>query len=396
MSAAHVYSCSPVVDNGDLDDLDDRDDGEDKAHCACAVFGVFNCPAAASSTVYYGLHALQHRGQECAGIASLQWDAARGRHRAQIKKDFGLVLDVFNDQTLFTTLLTGSAAVGHTRYSTSGSDASPHNIQPFMVNYKHGNLMLAHNGNVSNAATLRRTQIDDKGVLFQSTSDSELVLHLMAQSSKRTPTEQLLDALQQLEGAFSFIILTDECMYGVRDPNGFRPLCLGRLDVADKDGNGPAYCLASETCAFDLIGATYVRDVEPGEVVKITTAGCRGGGAFESFRVPARFAPVSPCIFEYVYFSRPDSMVFGQLVDTVRHRTGEHLAFEHPVPRVAPNEVCATFAVRTLETGHSTNIHFPPPPSLHPPHSHRSRLCPCPTLPISRRLAMRRRARRWV
>eukprot|EP00455_Lapot_gusevi_P007397 TRINITY_DN1315_c0_g6_i1.p1 TRINITY_DN1315_c0_g6~~TRINITY_DN1315_c0_g6_i1.p1 ORF type:complete len:520 (+),score=165.27 TRINITY_DN1315_c0_g6_i1:89-1648(+) len=310
------------------------DDDESKPKCNCAIFGIFNCQSDASQMVYYGLHALQHRGQESAGIVSFNYDVSKRKSVAHMKKGFGLVLDVFNDPSVFTQLV-GTSAIGHTRYSTSGSDASPHNIQPFLVNYKLGHLAVAHNGNISNSIRLRR-QFIEQGTLFHSTSDSELVLHFMAHSEQKTQTEQLLDALENLEGAYSFLILTETCLYAVRDPNGFRPLVLGRLGDPNQEG-GAAYVLASETCAFDLIGATFVREIEAGEVLAIDKAGCEAGGRFQSHRLPQRFG-VSPCVFEYIYFARPDSMVFGELVNAVRHCTGLELAREFPVPAVGEDD----------------------------------------------------------
>ncbi len=299
----------------------------------CGIFGIFNMPDAARLT-YYGLHALQHRGQESCGIVTSTYDENRQRRIMPMHKDFGLVLDVYEDSQIFNTKLLGDAAIGHTRYSTSGSSANRANIQPFRVQYKGGNLALAHNGNLSNARELRRAFIE-RGTLFQSTSDSELVLHLIAQSRRHKQIDQILNALMQIEGAFSLVILTDDSLIAVRDPNGFRPLALGRYGDAGQNGK-TAYCVASETCAFDLIGATYLRDIEPGEILVIDREGCQTG-EFKSFHLPSRHG-ISQCIFEYVYFSRPDSKIYGEMVDKVRRKIGKQLAHDAPPPEVPAEE----------------------------------------------------------
>lgn len=295
----------------------------------CGIFGIYNAPDAARLT-YYGLHALQHRGQESAGIVTSTYDEVKQRQVMPAHKDFGLVLDVFQDPKIFRNKLLGDAAIGHDRYSTSGSSNNRANIQPFVVHYKGGNIALAHNGNLSNARELR-SAFRDRGTLFQTTSDSELILHLIAQSRRHKQIDQIKDALAQLEGAFSLVILTDESLIAVRDPNGFRPLALGRIDNADTPG-GVAYCIASETCAFDMIEAEYVRDVEPGEILIIDRKGCETGN-FTSYRLNQQHG-VSQCVFEYVYFSRPDSKIFGEMVDKVRRKIGKQLAYDAPVPTV--------------------------------------------------------------
>ncbi len=296
----------------------------------CGIFGILGAPDAARHT-YYGLHALQHRGQESSGIVTSTFDEARQQPAMLAHKDFGLVLDVFGDPRLFETTLLGEAAIGHNRYSTSGAAANRANIQPFVVHYRKGNLALSHNGNLSNARELRKS-FSERGTLFQTTSDSELILHLAAQSRREKQIDQIIDALTQVEGAFSLVLLTDDALIAVRDPNGFRPLALGRLD---QEG-APAYCVASETCAFDLIGAEYVRDVEPGEILVIDREGC-ATGEFTSYELPRRHG-VSQCIFEYVYFSRPDSKIYGEMVDKVRREIGRQLAREAPVPDVPDGE----------------------------------------------------------
>jgi len=293
----------------------------------CGVFGIFNASEAARLT-YFGLHSLQHRGQESAGIATLTYDERKKRHIMPIHKGFGLVLDVFTDPSLFETKLLGSSAIGHNRYSTSGSADNPANIQPFVVRYRDGNLAIAHNGNLTNTRELRARFVEE-GTLFQTGTDSELVLHLIAHSSKKKPVDQVIDALNQVEGAYSMVLLTDHGLIAARDPNGFRPLALGRLGDPDSP-DGASYCVASETCAFDIIGAEYIRDVEPGEVVVINRESA-SKGTFESYRLDTT-GGVHQCIFEYIYFARPDSMVFGEMTDKVRRKIGKQLAHEAPVP----------------------------------------------------------------
>ena len=295
----------------------------DKPHDYCGIFGVFGHPEASILT-YYGLHALQHRGQESAGIVTSTYDESRGRKIMPMHRGFGLVLHVFRKEKMFSSSLVGDAAIGHNRYSTSGSSKNPANIQPFRVHHRGGNLVIGHNGNLSNARELR-ARFTEEGVLFQSTSDTELILHLISHSRKEGRIERILDALRQIRGAYCLVLLTDEELIAVRDPNGFRPLALGR-----KDG---AWVVASETCAFDIIGAEYVRDVEPGEVVVIDRKALQ-----EELR--SHWLPREPetgssqCIFEYVYFSRPDSRIFGENVDKIRRALGKRLAIEHPVDQV--------------------------------------------------------------
>lgn len=297
----------------------------------CGIFGIFNA-ADAARNIYYGLHALQHRGQESSGIVTSTFDERKKRPIMPVHKGAGLVLDVFADSSLFESKLLGASGIGHNRYSTSGAADNAANIQPFVVHYHDGNLALAHNGNISNARELRHS-FSERGTLFQTTTDSELILHLIAQSRRKKQIDQIIDALTQLEGAFSLVMLTDESLIAVRDPNGFRPLALGRLDKA---GQPVSYCIASETCAFDLIGATYVRDVAPGEILIIDREGVEGG-EFKSYQLPQHHG-VSQCVFEYVYFSRPDSKVFGEMVDKVRRKIGKQLAHDSPVPRIAEDE----------------------------------------------------------
>jgi amidophosphoribosyltransferase len=277
---------------------------DDHFHDHCGVCGVFGHPEAAK-LAYLGLYALQHRGQESAGIVSS--DAAS----LHLQKSMGLVQEIFQPAVL--ARLPGSAAVGHTRYSTAG-DTSLLNAQPIVIDCNKGQLAVAHNGNLTNAGKCRRA-LEHRGSIFQTTSDTEVIVHLVARSAARNLQGALGDALNQVEGAYSLLVLTREELYAVRDPRGFRPLCLGRL--------GGAWIVASETCAFDLIGAEYVREIEPGEMLRISKSG------LESLH----FAPEKQhqhCIFEHVYFARPDSLVFGRSVDTSREMLGRLLAREHP------------------------------------------------------------------
>jgi amidophosphoribosyltransferase len=293
----------------------------------CGIFGIINSPLAARQT-YYGLHALQHRGQEAAGIVTITYDEVRQRTMMLSHKDFGLVTDAFKQDKLFEDKLLGDTAIGHTRYSTSGSATNGSNIQPFVVHYRGHNLAVAHNGNLSNADPLRK-RLDHNGTLFQSTSDTEIILHLIAQSRQYHQLDQILDALSEIEGAFSLLLMTDNQLIAVRDPHGFRPLMLGKLK-ATLPNQEDAYCVASESCAFDLIGAEFVRDLEPGEVLVLDKAGCITGNFKSLHLAPAE--KKSPCIFEYVYFSRPDSRIFGTMVDKVRRNLGKKLAQEAPAP----------------------------------------------------------------
>lgn len=293
----------------------------------CGIFGIFNAENAANH-IYLGLHALQHRGQESAGIVTSVYDESRKKMVMPVHKGNGLVLDVFKKPSVFTSKLLGTSGIGHNRYSTSGAANKRANIQPFVVQYRDGNMALAHNGNLSNARELR-TSFIERGTLFQSTSDTELILHLVAQSTRRQQADKIIDALGQVEGAFSLVFLTDQALIAVRDPNGFRPLALGIMEEAGPNGT-KAYCVASETCAFDLVGAEYVRDVEPGEILIIDRKGAETG-EFQSYHL-ARNTGISQCIFEYVYFSRPDSKIFGEMVDKVRRKIGKELAHDAPVP----------------------------------------------------------------
>jgi amidophosphoribosyltransferase len=271
----------------------------------CAVVGIFDHEQA-SKLAYFALHALQHRGQEAAGISSGDGE------RLHTIKDRGLVMQVFDEQKLDT--LKGHMAIGHTRYSTAGDD-SILDAQPVHANYDLGQLSIVHNGNLTNAKEVRDALIE-KGAIFQSSMDTENLIHLIAKSDQRKLKDRIIDAVKRIEGAYSLIFLSRSKMFAMRDRFGFRPLCLGRI------GNG--YVVASETCAFDLIGAEYIREVEPGELL-----------IFEKDRPPKSIKVYDPtpkhCIFEYVYFARPDSMVFGKNVYAKRKNMGVELAKEKPI-----------------------------------------------------------------
>jgi len=291
----------------------------DKPLCNCGVVGVYNHPQASYLT-YLALHALQHRGQESAGIAASRESASRpGTRKFALHKAHGLVLDIFSDEKILAHDLRGDAAIGHNRYSTTGSNVKRANIQPFYVSTANlGNLALAHNGNLTNTLTLRR-DLSNQGALFQTSTDSELILHLIARSREDTTVLRIRDALRQARGAYSITILTDEGLIAARDPHGFRPLCIGKKD----DG----YVVVSETCALDTISATYVRDVHPNEIVVIDQETIRTG-EIKSYMIDDITPKPAYCIFEYVYFSRPDSHIFGHSVDKVRRKLGKRLAEE--------------------------------------------------------------------
>lgn len=283
----------------------------DKLHEECGVFGVFGHPEAAHLT-YLGLYALQHRGQEGSGIVAYDGEQFR------IEKGLGLVNDLFSEDKLRP--LTGSLAIGHVRYSTAGGGGIK-NVQPLVANYALGTLALAHNGNLINAHLLR-AELEAYGAIFQSTTDTEVIIHLIAHSHSESLRDRVIEGLQQVRGAYALLIMSESGLIAVRDPYGLRPLSLAR--IKSSGAGGQAWVVASETCAFDLIEAEYVRDIEPGELIEITEQGVA------SFRP---FLPVehAPCVFEYVYFSRPDSQVFGREVYAVRRKLGEQLAKEAPV-----------------------------------------------------------------
>lgn len=278
---------------------------DDKFHDECGLFGVWN-HAEAANVVYLGLYALQHRGQESAGIASTDGRAF------QVEKAMGWVADAFSHERL--KRLPGHRAIGHVRYSTAGT-SSLRNAQPITANTAHGPVAIAHNGNLVNAEELR-AELEKDGAVFQSNSDTEVILHLLAREPGAALVEQLTRALTRVKGAYTLLLLTPESMIGVRDPSGFRPLSLGQL--------GDAWILASETCALDLMEARAVRDVEPGEILVVDE---RGLTSLKPFRPADRLQ----CVFEYVYFARPDSVLWGRNVHAVRKALGHQLAREHPV-----------------------------------------------------------------
>jgi len=278
----------------------------DKFHEECGVVGVCGHPEAAT-LAYLGLYALQHRGQESAGIVASNGEALIS-HRGM-----GHVADIFNQDILGR--LRGRLAIGHNRYSTSGSTVLK-NCQPFVVEWAHGALAIAHNGNLVNADELR-ARLEARGSIFQSTVDSEVIVHLIAASTEETLVGRIVDALSQVRGAYSLVFLTEDRVIAARDPNGFRPLVLGRV--------GDAVVITSETCALDLVDATYDREIEPGEIVSVSERGV------ESI-TPFAPGPRHHCVFEYIYFARPDSRVFGRNVYEVRKELGRQLARESGVP----------------------------------------------------------------
>jgi amidophosphoribosyltransferase len=277
----------------------------DKLKEECGVFGIFG-HAEASKLTYLGLYALQHRGQESAGIA------ASDGERIRVSKAMGYVNEAFSPDTL--AALPGKLAVGHVRYSTAGESRLA-NAQPLVVDSAHGQLALCHNGNLVNAGDVRDALVRD-GAIFQTDTDTEVIVHLFARSREAGVEAAMIDAISQVRGAFSFVLMTADRVVAVRDPHGFRPLAIGKLD--------DAWVFCSETCALDLIGATYVRDVEPGEVVVASANGLKSIRPW----APARQAQ---CVFEHVYFARPDSYVFGESVNEVRTELGRRLAREAPV-----------------------------------------------------------------
>jgi amidophosphoribosyltransferase len=284
-----------------------QSDSDDHFRDECGVFGVFGYPEAAA-IVALGLHALQHRGQEAAGIVAYdgeQFSAHRG---------MGLVGDNFSSKEVIERLR-GANAIGHVRYATTG-EVIMRNVQPLFADFEFGGLAICHNGNLTNSYQLRK-QLVRRGSLFQSTSDTEVIVHLIATSRKETMVDRLVDALRQVEGAYSLVGLSQDSLIGLRDPLGVRPLVIGKLQ--------DAWILSSETCALDIIGAEFVRDVEPGEIVIINAGGVQSLKPFD--QVPRRF-----CVFEYIYFARPDSVMEGRSVYEARKRIGRELARENPVP----------------------------------------------------------------
>ncbi len=278
---------------------------DDRLHEECGVFGIFNHEEAGSLTAL-GLHALQHRGEEACGIA-----ASDGTY-FHLERHLGLVGDNLHKPKVVERLK-GSAAIGHNRYSTTG-DTILRNVQPLLAELSTGNFAIAHNGNLTNTRILKQ-ELVDHGAIFQCTSDTEVILHLVSRSRETGVVSRFIDALRQIEGAYALVALTDDMLIGARDPVGIRPLVLGKLEGS--------YVLASETCALDMIGATFVREIENGEIVVITKDG------IDSIR-PFGRKPARPCVFEFIYFARPDSIVAGRSVYEVRQEMGRQLAIESP------------------------------------------------------------------
>src|SRR5256714_2697506 len=284
----------------------------DKFREECGVIAIYAHPEA-EKLAYLGLHALQHRGQESAGIGTSDGMSLHA-HKAM-----GLVADIFTEEVLAP--LHGTLAIGHTRYSTAG-DSALLNAQPIMVQSNKGMVAVAHNGNLVNAQEIR-SRLEAQGSIFQTNSDTEVIVHLIALSKEQTLPEAMADALRRVEGAFSLVMMSNDRIFAVRDPRGFRPLAMGRIPAVEGQKRD-TIVFASETCAFDLIGATYERDVKPGEIVVVGPEGISSS----FYSTPA---PQSSCIFEHVYFSRPDSMVFGRAVQASREELGRQLAREAPV-----------------------------------------------------------------
>ncbi|MFN3781922.1 MAG: amidophosphoribosyltransferase, partial [Candidatus Kapaibacteriota bacterium] len=294
----------------------------DKPRSNCGVVGVFNHPEAPILT-YYALHSLQHRGQEAAGIVSFYYDEQAQKKKYAIYKGEGLVLDVFSDPKILTEALKGDSAIGHNRYSTTGSTKRV-NIQPFVMSYHSGILAISHNGNLTNTLYLRQ-KLSEAGSIFQTTTDTEIFLHLIAHSRKKNIVEQVLEALRIVKGAYSLVILTQEALIAARDPYGFRPLNVGRI----KTQNSYAYIVASETCAFDIINAEYIRSINHNELIVLDKETVETG-EIKSYKIQDITPQARHCIFEYIYFSRPDSKIFNHNVDKVRRKLGKNLAEESP------------------------------------------------------------------
>ncbi|CUW46150.1 amidophosphoribosyltransferase [Novacetimonas hansenii] len=305
-SGSPMQACAPN------DDVPAQWHDDDKPHEECGVFGVWNTKGASALTAL-GLHALQHRGQEATGIVSYDGE------RFHTHKGLGLVGDVFGDAQVMATL-PGHSAVGHNRYATTGATLI-RNVQPLFADFEFGGLAVAHNGNLTNAETLRKALVR-RGCIFQSTTDSEVFIHLIAISLYASVEDRLIDALKQVLGAYSLVALSRDALMGVRDPLGVRPLILGQ--IPGEEGEGPTWVLASETCALDIVGAEFVRDVEPGEIVVINDEGIRSIRPFNTKQ--SRF-----CVFEYIYFARPDSVMDGKAVYDTRKQIGVELARESAV-----------------------------------------------------------------
>jgi amidophosphoribosyltransferase len=298
----------------------------------CAVFGVYGSEQAARMS-YLGLYALQHRGQESTGIIS-----SDGKNLYEFK-GMGLVSKVFSEEALGG--LKGHFAIGHNRYSTTGFSREA-NIQPLLVNCKLGKIAVAHNGNLVNASPLRK-EMEMDGSIFRSAMDSEVILHLIARSQRETVEEMVEEALKKISGAYSLVFLLEDRIVAARDPHGFRPLCIGNLD--------DVIIVASESCAFDILGATFQREIEPGEMCVVD------GGGIKSHRFASPAQPLSRCIFEFIYFSRPDSRVFGENVDKVRRKFGKKLARESPAD--ADLVIAVPDSSNTIALGYSQESGIP-------------------------------------
>lgn len=309
----HPNNPKVLIDNIDID----------KARPNCAIVGVYGHPEA-SLMVFYALHALQHRGQEASGITSIYYDEVKKKKRFAYHKGEGLVMEVFGKNSILTDVLKGDMAVGHNRYSTTGSSSSL-NIQPFNMIYSQGILSLAHNGNLTNTKTLRN-QLIEEGSIFQTTTDSELFLHLIAKSKDKELIDKIKNALKTAQGAYSLVILSDDKMFVARDPYGVRPLSIGKIKLNGKY----AYIAASETAAFDIVSAEYIRTVRHNEICIIDKETIETGN-IKSYKILDDTPEARHCIFEYIYFSRPDSKIFGHSVDKVRRKLGKLLAEESPV-----------------------------------------------------------------
>jgi amidophosphoribosyltransferase len=302
----------------DVDPVADSPTDLDRPVCHCGVIGIFNHPEAAVNA-YYALHSLQHRGQEAAGILVGRTEtngSAKAGRTFTIHRNNGLVLEVFKEPHLLTRTLAGDVALAHNRYSTTGASGKLENIQPFFMNYREGNFGLAHNGNLTNTRVLRE-ELKQKGT----------ILHLIARSAATDQIGQVQDALRTVRGAYSLAMMSDTTLIAARDPNGIRPLAIGRLKRPDGQW---AYMVASETCAFDIVGAEYLRDVQPNEIV-IIDAHTVATGEIRSVQIVDDPPVPTHCIFEYIYFSRPDSKIFEENVDRVRRKLGKKLAHESPV-----------------------------------------------------------------
>jgi amidophosphoribosyltransferase len=284
----------------------------DKIKEACGVFGIFGHPEASTLT-YLGLYALQHRGQESAGIVTMDENG-----KAHDKIEMGIVADIFNEKEL--QRLPGPMAIGHVRYSTTGS-SNLENAQPVRINYINGPLAVAHNGNLVNADEIKRT-LEERGSIFKSTIDSEVLVHLIAMYNKMDFIDAVKESLSRLKGAFSFVIMNKDYLIAARDPNGFRPLEIGKV--------GDAYVVASETCAFDLVSAEHIGTVEPGEIVIFSKDSLSGKPVMQSIKYADRLRSAM-CVFEFIYFARPDSYIFGRTVNDVRRGLGTQLALESHV-----------------------------------------------------------------